>query len=96
MVDQCAVLWNVQMVQTATTECRGVNVALGEDCPCRVLSILHKCQLLLVYLPEIHLKEYLHQLSSVATLQPRLLPCSVEILHTAQLRSELLLGCDSL
>lgn len=58
----------------------------------RVLSIPHEYELFPV-LPGRDLKRYLHQLSPVATLHPRLFPCSAEILPTTQqLQSERLLG----
>ena len=73
----------------ATTECGWVNVVLGEDGACRVLSIPHQCELFPV-LPGRDLERYLHQLSPVATLHPMLFPCSAE--NTAQqLQSERLL-----
>lgn len=60
MVDQHEVLWNTKMIKVPlnynVSESKIVNLALGQDHECVLLSVLGKCKLLLIHCPDGDLK----------------------------------------
>lgn len=67
MVDHHAILWNVKMIKVpfdyTVTQSRRINLSLGQDSECELLSIPQKNELLLILLTDRDWEEYTYQIN---------------------------------